>query len=551
MRSFALIILSLLPLTSACPFSLSDAKGVISFIEEPTGDRFEKLKGKTPFDNLLEKVLIDKIAEERGNIPENLKSTDNPYCILEIAKLLRERGAVEESKKFFRKVFESSNSFDEEVLLSYPGDRGELLTDKTLKKKVRMALRERDFDRASLLLDLLQGRGKEYELLRAKLLSRTGRREEAVSILRKLDTPEAYLLLIYLEREPGQKFKNLLKAVKSKLGRRRKILASRYLLDRFLIENPSYFRKTLRLVKRVDKNTYSEYLAKYYIRNSKFWMARKLLSGLKGEMFKAWKVAIERKFLNRREKLKSEKLSFYRFMLSGKPLNIRWREPEIDDIESEGVRYLVRNGYCTLLSLAGERGVKRIDLAVANYLCGNYRKAVRLAVAYRDRVREIPFLLPILYPKPELFGDDAVSLAIARQESLFDSSAVSRSGAIGLMQIMPETGRYLARKLNVDGFETAMLFDERFNYLLGSYYIGELMKITGYLPVAAASYNAGPTRVMRIARLVGPVKSPEDTVIFVDVLIPFEETRTYVKNVIRNYFIYSYMLRKKPVLSAF
>ncbi len=94
-------------------------------------------------------------------------------------------------------------------------------------------------------------------------------------------------------------------------------------------------------------------------------------------------------------------------------------------------------------------------------------------------------------PEPSLIH------AIIRQESLFDAGAVSPSGALGLMQLMPPTARSVAGKMKIKRFNPGNLTtDPRTNVALGSNYLADLVdKFNGSYVMAIAAYNAGPGRV--------------------------------------------------------
>ncbi len=123
-------------------------------------------------------------------------------------------------------------------------------------------------------------------------------------------------------------------------------------------------------------------------------------------------------------------------------------------------------------------------------------------------------------------------MAIAREESRFDPQAVSVAGARGLMQIMPATGRWLAKQLK-QPYQTQQLFDPDVNISLGVYYLGQLLQQYGRSPVyAAAAYNAGSRRVNRWLK-----QQPTELDEFVE-NIPFGETRNYVRRVYLSYAVY-------------
>lgn len=138
-----------------------------------------------------------------------------------------------------------------------------------------------------------------------------------------------------------------------------------------------------------------------------------------------------------------------------------------------------------------------------------------------------------------LAADRAAVYAITRQESMFQVDAVSSAGARGLMQLMPGTARDVARQVGVDYSPGRLVTDGAYNALLGSTYLqAQLDRYDGSLVLAAAAYNAGPGNANKWIRAYGdPRLANVDPVIWVE-LIPFQETRTYVKRVLGNYLVY-------------
>ncbi|HXH09893.1 MAG TPA: tetratricopeptide repeat protein [Alphaproteobacteria bacterium] len=130
--------------------------------------------------------------------------------------------------------------------------------------------------------------------------------------------------------------------------------------------------------------------------------------------------------------------------------------------------------------------------------------------------------------------DPLLLLGVIRQESGFNHRAVSRSDARGLMQLLPSTGREVFQRLGMGVFRHEVLFDPRLNVRLGSHYLGRLAETHGgNLVLALAAYNAGPGRVKRWLQEI----NTDDWDEFIERL-PFEETRGYVKTVLRNYGVY-------------
>ena len=134
-------------------------------------------------------------------------------------------------------------------------------------------------------------------------------------------------------------------------------------------------------------------------------------------------------------------------------------------------------------------------------------------------------------------------LALARQESAFDPTATSSAGAMGLMQLMPATAKATARKHNLAYRARRELHNPETNIPIASHYYQMLLDRYDNSPIlASAAYNAGPRRVDQwLAKSGG--KLPFD--IWVE-LIPFRETRSYVRNTLMYSIIYSRQLGLSP-----
>jgi soluble lytic murein transglycosylase len=123
--------------------------------------------------------------------------------------------------------------------------------------------------------------------------------------------------------------------------------------------------------------------------------------------------------------------------------------------------------------------------------------------------------------------DPYLVAALVAQESTFDAAAHSGANAWGLMQIIPSTGRRLARAEGVRRFRTPMLTDPQLNVRLGTRYFSDLVKRFGAAHLALASYNAGEHRVVRWQEERPGLDRDE----FIDD-IPFPETQNYVKRIL-------------------
>ncbi len=136
--------------------------------------------------------------------------------------------------------------------------------------------------------------------------------------------------------------------------------------------------------------------------------------------------------------------------------------------------------------------------------------------------------------------------AITKQESAFNIEAKSPVGATGLMQLMPTTAKVLAKKVGLK-FQQKDLLNADTNIVLGSRYLGDLMTtFSGNRILAAAAYNAGPSRVKQWMSK-DEKKLPYD--IWIET-IPYKETRFYVQNILSFSVIYAYRSgNKQPFIS--
>ncbi len=196
---------------------------------------------------------------------------------------------------------------------------------------------------------------------------------------------------------------------------------------------------------------------------------------------------------------------------------------------------------------ARARGVPAVQLRLAEALNDRGRTIAGINIGWTLRREGRPWdrrLLRVVYPFPyrELvvreaaeWGLDPILLAaLIRQESAFKADIRSGAGAVGLMQVMPPTGRQLARTWGPEDFHENSLTTPEVNLHLGAAFFADMnRRYGGDLPLVLSAYNAGPTRATRWRRY--PEASDPER--FVE-RIPFEETRGYVKNVRRNLGVY-------------
>lgn len=219
--------------------------------------------------------------------------------------------------------------------------------------------------------------------------------------------------------------------------------------------------------------------------------------------------------------------------------------------QEEAAERLLRHRYFSfdreereqLTQLAQTLGMASVVLPMARY-AGSDNPALHAALypipQWRDRLRAD--------------SDHALVLAIVKQESGFNPKAGSPKGAQGLMQILPSTARYIRRQKGVMEIKTAGmgnagleslptswdLMDPSYNLTIGQAYLRYLSDkpyIDGNLIYLLAAYNAGAAPLLRWQDRAGM----QDPLLFIESM-PFVETRNYVKNVLRNYWIYQAML---------
>ncbi len=130
--------------------------------------------------------------------------------------------------------------------------------------------------------------------------------------------------------------------------------------------------------------------------------------------------------------------------------------------------------------------------------------------------------------------DEAWVYGLARQESRFIIQAKSGVGAAGLMQVMPATAKWIAKRMGLDSYHNGMIHQLETNIQLGTYYMRHVLdQMGGQALMATAAYNAGPGRAKRWAGA-----QPMEGAIYAET-IPFSETRNYVQKVMANAYFYA------------
>lgn len=201
----------------------------------------------------------------------------------------------------------------------------------------------------------------------------------------------------------------------------------------------------------------------------------------------------------------------------------------IENAKSKGEIFLIAN--------LGMK-IKKYDLAIEAAKNASYKMVSIPNISY-----------PTVALHHESDVEKALVHALIRQESMFNPRAESSAGALGLMQIMPATGKMLASSMK-SGFDIKKLkHDFKYNIKLGVHYLEKLLSNNkGSYILTAASYNAGEHNVKKWIKRFGDPRSMnnvEDVVDWIE-LIPFYETRNYVQRILESTQIYRGILDKSP-----
>ena len=194
-----------------------------------------------------------------------------------------------------------------------------------------------------------------------------------------------------------------------------------------------------------------------------------------------------------------------------------------------------------ILSAELATNIERYDFAIQISKIASYEKRFHNKYNY-------PIINTPDFVAGRKIPDQALILAVIRQESEFDKKANSYAGAKGMMQLMTYTAKVVAKQAKLPYSKARLTQDPNYNIKLGSHYLaGLILEYDGSYPFAIAAYNAGPKRVKYWKKLnKNPQKKQIDYVDWIE-LIKFKETRNYVQRVLENYNVYRYILGQKPV----
>jgi soluble lytic murein transglycosylase len=172
--------------------------------------------------------------------------------------------------------------------------------------------------------------------------------------------------------------------------------------------------------------------------------------------------------------------------------------------------------------------------------CINTSERTKAVVDAEQRF-PMPFKAAVVVRASQIGLDPAYVYGLIRQESRFITDARSHVGASGLMQVMPATAKWTAKKIGLVNFTPAQINDRDTNIAIGTGYLKLVLDdFAGSMPLAAAAYNAGPGRPRNWRN--GPIL---EAAIWAE-NVPFAETRDYVKKVLSNTTNYAAILTGQP-----
>ncbi len=175
--------------------------------------------------------------------------------------------------------------------------------------------------------------------------------------------------------------------------------------------------------------------------------------------------------------------------------------------------------------------------------CINTSERTRSFIDLEQRF-PMPFRDAVLERSKQIGLDPAYVYGLIRQESRFLMDAKSGVGASGLMQVMPATARWTAKKIGLVGFQPHQITDRDTNIAIGTGYLKLVLdNFGGSMPMAAAAYNAGPGRPRQWR---GQAGAPTLEAAIWAENVPFNETRDYVKKVLANTTLYAALITGQP-----
>ncbi len=500
--------------------------------------------------------------------PKALKEEDIPFYLHLKSQILKEKGFIDEAEKIEKKL-----------ALKYPYDRFygyktllkllPSLVDEEIFQAIDSLLKKRMPKRASYLLSYIDESPKK-DYYRIRIYSKLKKYKTVKKLLAKIDKNHPFykkLLGYKVSYAYGKKKKVEILNEMKKLGLKEKAnkIARGYMRSAFykrdnksfyfyasLIDNDSKVYSDKAWFTFLNKYRSRDYLGAYLYLSEKqdvfskkeknkiyYWLYLTLRHINKSKAFEYLYKASNSDYTDfykvlAQEKIKIRKVSFKLY----KP----WEENVYLDKNFRLIEYLKNSNLYDYAYLEADY-IRKKSKDFDTYL--------KLSVVFPEKTAwyfsKKHFRADKAYPKP--FADiekDNLVYAVMRQESFFNKYALSYSNAVGLMQIMPSTGRWIAKKLGDKDYSPYKLFEHERNIRYGKWFLDYLLKIfKGNKFYAIAAYNGGGVIVRKTIKK-NRITDPAEFVEF----MPYLQTRNYVKKVYTNYVIYK-QLEKENVYRAY
>lgn len=160
---------------------------------------------------------------------------------------------------------------------------------------------------------------------------------------------------------------------------------------------------------------------------------------------------------------------------------------------------------------------------------------------FLKRIYPLKYYNYVVYYAKEYGVDPYLIFAVIKVESNFKSDAISSKNAVGLMQILPDTGRWIADRVGIKNYRDDMLFEPKYNIQMGTWYLTYLLKtFNGNIQLAVAAYNGGSGNVGEWLKDKRFSKDGKQLY-----TVPYPETNRYIKKVLAVYQIYKFIYETK------
>ncbi len=240
------------------------------------------------------------------------------------------------------------------------------------------------------------------------------------------------------------------------------------------------------------------------------------------------------------------------------------KSPDITDSDIKNIALMPATKVAYLMAVMGD---KKIAAKIFEYVINNAKSDGEVAVVVKivNEINDPTLMMQVSQMagrKNVFFIKDTFKIikdqsndpyaplvhALIKQESAFDHTVISYAGAMGYMQLMPDTAKLVAKDLGIKYNKRRLITDRHYNVKLGSHYIQMLIdKFNGSELLAIASYNAGPIPPQRWIKEFYDPRQQKDLDKIVDwiELITYSQTRDYVQRVMENLIVYKYIMSRQ------